>query len=160
MSSLHLVSWNVNGIRAILKKDFVSQVRTLNPDFLCLQETKAQKEEVRAALSLLPEYKVFVNSSKTRKGYSGTAILTKTDPVSVNYDIQVSKHDQEGRVVTVEYPEFYLVTVYVPNSGRGLARLDYRKTWDKAFRRYLRTLDAQKPLAWVYCHIERKRAFF
>ena len=90
---MNLISWNVNGIRAILKKDFVSQVRTLNPDFLCLQETKAQKEEVRAALSLLPEYNVFVNSSKARKGYSGTAILTKTDPVSINYDIHVSKHD-------------------------------------------------------------------
>ena len=145
-SKLNLVSWNVNGIRAIVKKDFVSQVKMLNPDILCLQETKAQKEEVRAALSLLPEYKTYVNASKARKGYSGTAILTKCEPVEVNYDIQVAKHDQEGRVITVEYPDYYLVTVYVPNSGRGLVRLDYRKTWDKAFRRYLRILDQKKPV--------------
>ena len=113
---------------------------------LCLQETKAQSEDVRTALSLLPEYKVYVNASKTRKGYSGTAILSKDPPSGVNYDIQVAKHDQEGRVVTVEYPDFYLVTVYVPNSGRGLVRLDYRTTWDKAFRRYLRNLDKKKPV--------------
>ena len=142
----NLISWNVNGIRAILKKDFIKQVRTLNPDFLCLQETKAQKEEVKTALSLLPEYQSYVNASKTRKGYSGTAILTKQRPLSVNYDIQVAKHDQEGRVVTLEYPDFFLVTVYVPNSGRGLVRLDYRQTWDKAFRRYLRNLDLIKPV--------------
>jgi exodeoxyribonuclease-3 len=145
-SKLNLISWNVNGIRAIVKKDFVSQVKMLNPDILCLQETKAQKEEVRAALSLLPEYKTYVNASKARKGYSGTAILTKCEPVEVNYDIQVAKHDQEGRVITVEYPDYYLVTVYVPNSGRGLVRLDYRKTWDKAFRRYLRNLEQKKPV--------------
>lgn len=145
-SNLNLISWNVNGVRAILKKNFISQVKALNPDFLCLQETKAQKEEVRTALTLLPEYQSFVNSSKTRKGYSGTAILAKQAPISVSYDIQVNKHDQEGRVVTLEYTDFFLVTVYVPNSGRGLVRLDYRKTWDKAFRRYLRTLDEIKPV--------------
>ncbi len=145
-SKLNLISWNVNGIRAIVKKDFVSQVKILDPDILCLQETKAQKEEVRAALSLLPEYRTYVNSSKARKGYSGTAILVKSEPGEVYYDIQVAKHDQEGRVITIEYPEFYFVTVYVPNSGRGLVRLDYRKTWDKAFRRYLRNLDSKKPV--------------
>lgn len=145
-SKLNLISWNVNGIRAILKKDFVSQVKSLDPDILCLQETKAQKEEVRAALSLLPEYRTYVNASKARKGYSGTAILVKSEPADVYYDIQVTKHDQEGRVITVEYPDYYLVTVYVPNSGRGLVRLDYRKTWDKAFRRYLRNLDQKKPV--------------
>ena len=143
---LNFISWNVNGIRAILKKDFIPQVKELDPDFLCLQETKASSEEVRTALSLLPQYHNYVNAAKNRKGYSGTAILSKTEPISVQYDIGVVKHDQEGRVVTLEYPEFYLVTVYVPNSGRGLVRLDYRQTWDKAFRRYLRQLDLMKPV--------------
>ena len=143
---MRFISWNVNGIRAILKKDFVKQVKQLDADFLCLQETKAQKEEVRTALSLLPQYRSYVNASKTRKGYSGTAILARHEPVNINYDIQVIKHDQEGRVVTLEYPEFYLVTVYVPNSGRGLVRLDYRRTWDLAFRKYLKKLDAKKPV--------------
>jgi len=143
---MKIVSWNVNGVRAIIKKDFIKNVKAIKPDVLCLQETKAQKEEVRTALSLLPEYHSYVNSSKARKGYSGTAILSLQEPLSVNYDIQVIKHDQEGRVVTVEYPNFYLVTVYVPNSGRGLVRLDYRRTWDLAFRRYLKQLDAQKPV--------------
>ncbi len=146
VTKINLISWNVNGVRAIVKKDFISQVKSLNPDIICLQETKAQKEEVRAALSLLPEYKTYVNASKARKGYSGTAILTKSEPIQVNYDIQITKHDQEGRVITLEYPDFYLVTVYVPNSGRGLVRLEYRKTWDKAFRRYLRNLDQKKPV--------------
>ena len=145
-NQVNIISWNVNGIRAILKKNFISQIKELNPDFLCLQETKAQKEEVKTAVTLLPEYKNYVNASKTRKGYSGTAILAKNAPLSVNYDIQVNKHDQEGRVVTLEYDNFYLVTVYVPNSGRGLVRLSYRQTWDKAFRRYLRQLDQVKPV--------------
>lgn len=143
---LNFISWNVNGIRAILKKNFVSQVKQLNADFLCLQETKAQKEEVRSALALLPEYRSYINASKLRKGYSGTAILAKSDPLSVQYDIAMSKHDQEGRVITLEYPDFYLVTVYVPNSGRGLVRLDYRQTWDQDFRRYLQGLDQKKPV--------------
>ncbi len=143
---MNFISWNVNGIRAILKKDFVQQVKQLDPDFLCLQETKASKEEVRTALALLPHYQSYINASKTRKGYSGTAILAKKTPLNVSYDIDVKKHDLEGRVVTVEYPDFYLVTVYVPNSGRGLVRLDYRKTWDLAFRKYLKKLDAHKPV--------------
>ena len=143
---LNFISWNVNGIRAILKKAFIAQVKQLDPDFLCLQETKASSEEVKTALTLLPEYRHFVNASKSRKGYSGTAILARTEPISVQYDIGVVKHDQEGRVVTLEYPEFYLVTVYVPNSGQGLVRLDYRQTWDKSFRRYLRQLDLMKPV--------------
>lgn len=145
-SPMNLVSWNVNGIRAILKKEFIAQVKKLNADILCLQETKAQKEEMRTAMSLLSDYRSYVNASKTRKGYSGTAVLAKSEPLSVDYDIQIANHDQEGRVITLEYPAFYLVTVYVPNSGRGLVRLDYRKTWDKAFRRYLRTLDQKKPV--------------
>lgn len=143
---MKFVSWNVNGLRAILKKDFVQQIKQLDPDFLCLQETKAPREEVRTALSMLPQYQHYVNASKTRKGYSGTAILTKQKPLEATYDIQVKKHDQEGRVVTLEFPDYFLVTVYVPNSGRGLVRLDYRRTWDLAFRRYLKRLDVMKPV--------------
>jgi len=144
--SLNFISWNVNGIRAILKKNFIAQVKELEPDFLCLQETKAQREEVKSAVALLPEYHSFVNASKTRKGYSGTTILSKSQPLEVYYDIDSAEHDQEGRVITLEYPDFYLVTVYVPNSGRGLVRLDYRGTWDEAFRNYLRQLDQKKPV--------------
>lgn len=144
---MHLVSWNVNGIRAIIKKEFVESVRAMNPDILCLQETKAAEEEVQAALALLPEYKsVYVNSSKARKGYSGTAILTKTEPQYVTYDMGIDLHDQEGRVIAAEYPDFFLVTVYTPNSGDGLARLDYRQTWDDAFREYLVWLNRRKPV--------------
>jgi len=141
-----LVSWNVNGLRASLKKGFIQKIKQLNPDVLCLQETKASKEEVRSALELLPDYHVYVNSSKTRKGYSGTTILSKEEPIKVDYDIGVSVYDQEGRVITAEYPNFYLVVVYVPNSGRGLSRLDYRRKWDKAFRGYLNSLQQKKPV--------------
>lgn len=144
---MHLVSWNVNGIRAIIKKEFVESVRAMNPDIICLQETKAAEEEVQTALSLLPEYKkIYVNSSKARKGYSGTAILSKQEPLHVTYDMGIDLHDQEGRVIAAEYPEFFLVTVYTPNSGDGLARLDYRQTWDDAFREYLVWLNRRKPV--------------
>ncbi len=143
---MKLISWNVNGIRAILKKDFIEQVRSLDPDIICLQETKASSEDAKTALSLLPDYRCYINASKSRKGYSGTAILSKVKPLAVNCDIQREKHDQEGRVITAEYPQFYLVTVYVPNSGRGLVRLDYRQSWDKDFRQYLRDLDKHKPV--------------
>lgn len=95
--SMRLICWNVNGIRSILKKNFVSDIRQLNPDFLCLQETKAAVEEVKTALSLFPEYNIYVNSSKARQGYSGTAILSKTKPLDVQYDMNVPEHDQEGR---------------------------------------------------------------
>jgi exodeoxyribonuclease-3 len=143
---MHLVSWNVNGIRAIIKKEFIENVRAMAPDVLCLQETKASLEDVFETCQLLPEYKVFANSSKARKGYSGTAILTKEDPISVSYDLGFEEHDQEGRVITAEYPNFFLVTVYTPNSGEGLKRLDYRQTWDVAFREYLQWLMRRKPV--------------
>jgi exodeoxyribonuclease III len=142
----HFVSWNVNGIRAIIKKEFVNNVRAMAPDIICLQETKAAKEEVLSALELLPEYKVYANSSKARKGYSGTAILTKQTPLDVTYDMGMEAHDQEGRVITAEFPTHFLVTVYTPNSGEGLARLDYRQTWDVAFREYLVWLQKRKPV--------------
>jgi exodeoxyribonuclease III len=143
-SAKHLVSWNVNGIRAIIKKEFVASVRAMQPDMLCLQETKAAKEETLSALELLPEYKVFANSSKARKGYSGTAILTKEEPIAVSYDMGIEEFDQEGRVITAEYSNYFLVTVYTPNSGSELARLDYRQTWDDAFRDYLLWLNKRK----------------
>jgi exodeoxyribonuclease-3 len=146
MAELHLVNWNVNGIRAIIKKDFLKDVKTMNPDILCLQETKASSEEVKTTLELMPDFKLHVNSCKTRKGYSGTTILTKVDPINVTCDIGVEEHDQEGRVMTAEYPEFYLVTVYVPNAGEGLKRLDYREKWDVDFKNYLVNLQTKKPV--------------
>jgi exodeoxyribonuclease-3 len=146
MPLLHLVNWNVNGIRSIIKKDFVKDVKALNPDMLCLQETKAALEEVRSSLELLPEYKSYVNSSKARKGYSGTSILTKTEPLNVTYDMNIEEHDQEGRVITAEFADFYLVTVYVPNAGEGLKRLDYRERWNLDFMNYLIVLKAKKPV--------------
>jgi exodeoxyribonuclease-3 len=149
MTTHHLVSWNVNGIRAIIKRDFVKDIRNMNPDVLCLQETKAQPEEARNALALLSDYNVFVNSSKARKGYSGTAILSKQKPIEVTYDLGIEEHDQEGRVITAEFEAYYLVTVYTPNSGEGLRRLTYRKTWDEAFLNHLKNLESKKPV--VFC---------
>lgn len=142
----HLVNWNVNGIRSIVKKDFVENINRLAPDVLCLQETKAAAEEVRSALTLFPDYHVYVNSSKARKGYSGTAILSKDEPLQISYDIGIEEFDQEGRVMTAEYPTFFLTTVYTPNAGEGLARLEYRTRWDIAFREYLQWLSRRKPV--------------
>ena len=146
MPSLHLVSWNVNGIRAIIKKDFLKDVKAMDPDVLCLQETKGQPEEVKNALQLLPEYSLAVNSSKERKGYSGTAILSKQPPIEVYYDMGIAGHDEEGRVITAEFEAFFLVTVYTPNSGEGMKRLDYREEWDEAFREYVLSLEDKKPV--------------
>ena len=146
MAQLHIVNWNVNGIRSIIKKDFLKDVKAMAPDMLCLQETKAALEEVKSTLELLPGYDLYVNSCKTRKGYSGTAILTKSKPLNVTYDMGVEEHDQEGRVIAAEYETFFLVTVYVPNSGEGLKRLDYRGRWDEDFRKYLDALQQKKPV--------------
>lgn len=146
MSDLLLASWNVNGIKAIMKKDFKKSVEKMDPDVLCLQETKAQVEDVRTVLSLMSQYHVYANSSKERKGYSGTAILTKEKPLNVTYDIGIAEHDLEGRVITAEYPGYYLVTSYIPNSGRGLDRLEYRSRWDRDFLNYLKSLEKLKPV--------------
>lgn len=140
-----LVNWNVNGIRSIIKKDFIKDIQQLNPDIFCLQETKGAEEEVRSALSVFSDYHVYVNSSKARKGYSGTAILTKQEPISVTYDMGIEEHDQEGRIITAEFPTFFLTTVYTPNAGEGLSRLDYREVWDREFREYVSWLDRRKP---------------
>jgi exodeoxyribonuclease-3 len=142
----HFVNWNVNGIRSIIKKDFLKDVAQMDPDILCFQETKAAVEEVRSALELLPGYHVYVNSSKARKGYSGTAILSKEEPMQVTYDMGLEEHDQEGRVITAEFATYFVVTVYTPNSGEGLARLDYRERWDKEFREHLQWLSRRKPV--------------
>ncbi len=142
---MKLISWNVNGIRAIAKKNFFNDFSELNPDVLCLQETKAQDEQVSEVLKNLNGYHLFTNSAE-RKGYSGTAILSKTEPISVSYDIDIAEHDREGRVICAEYKDFYLVNVYVPNSGDELKRLSYRQTWDLAFFNYLKKLEEVKPV--------------
>ncbi len=146
MAELHLVNWNVNGIRSIIKKDFIKDIAALAPDILCLQETKASVEETKSALELLPQYRAYVNSCKTRKGYSGTTILSKTEPLQTTCDMGVEEHDQEGRVITAEFENFFLVTVYTPNSGQGLRRLDYRARWDEEFRNYVVNLKQKKPV--------------
>lgn len=142
---MKLVSWNVNGLRAVVKKDFGESLSLMQPDIICMQETKAQDDQVEKALEPLSEYYIYSNSAE-RKGYAGTAILTKKKPVNVKKGIGVRMHDEEGRVIAAEYDTFYLVTVYVPNSGRGLVRLDYRQKWDKDFRKYLAGLAEHKPV--------------
>ncbi len=142
---MKILSWNVNGVRAIAKKGFEEARKSLDGDILCLQETKAQVSEVEVALDLKGEAQFYANQAE-RKGYSGTAIISKNEPLNVQYGIGIDEHDQEGRVITAEYKDFYLVNVYVPNSGRELVRLDYRATWDKAFLAYLQSLDKEKPV--------------
>ncbi|MFT5320511.1 MAG: exodeoxyribonuclease-3 [Pseudohongiellaceae bacterium] len=142
---MRLLSWNVNGIRAAVAKGFVPLIQDLNCDVICLQETKAQDDQVITALEGLEGFHIFPNSA-VRKGYSGTAILTSIEPVSVSCDLGIEEHDQEGRVICAEYPDFFLVTVYTPNSGNGLRRLEYRQQWDKEFLSYLQNLEKTKPV--------------
>ena len=142
---MKILSFNVNGIRAVVGKTFIEDMQAQAPDVICLQETKATPEQVAAAVAPLSEYHVFANSAE-RKGYSGTAILTKVAPISVTYDIGLPDHDSEGRVICAEFDSFYLVTVYVPNSGSELLRLGYRQTWDAAFLNYLKALETNKPV--------------
>ncbi len=142
---MKIASFNVNGIRAITKKNFYKDMEVLNPDILCLQETKATVEQVKEVLALLPQYQVFANEAQ-RKGYSGTAILTKTEPISVVYDMGVAEHDNEGRVVCAEFQNYFVICVYVPNSGSEMLRLSYRQTWDKDFLQYLKKLENAKPV--------------
>lgn len=142
---MKIISWNVNGIRAVAKKGFNDIVYKLNPDIICLQETKAQDDQVQEALSDLKGYHIFSNSAD-RKGYSGVAILTKIKPLSIAPDMGIDEHDKEGRVLTAEFDDFYLTVVYVPNSGSELIRLGYRQTWDKAFLEYLKALEKKKPV--------------
>ncbi|MBU2019996.1 MAG: exodeoxyribonuclease III [Bacteroidetes bacterium] len=143
---MKLISFNVNGIRAITKKDFVSDMKKVNADVICLQETKATEEQVKEALKDFSEYHIFANESDSRKGYSGTAILSKIEPITVTKDMGIEEHDQEGRVICAEFEAFYLITVYVPNSGSELLRLDYRQKWDADFLSYLKKLETKKPV--------------
>lgn len=143
---MKLISWNVNGLRAVMKKDFLQKLENMNADVLCIQETKAQDDQVKEALADLQGYHVYCNSA-VRKGYSGTAVLSKVEPLSVTTDMGIEEHDQEGRVITVEFEDFYLIDVYVPNSGAELARLDYRGNWDKALLAYMKKLEEKKPVA-------------
>jgi len=140
-----LISWNLNGVRAAVKKGFLDSLSELNPDILCIQETKAQDDQVREALSSLGGYHVYSNSAE-KKGYSGTAILSKIEPLSVSNDMGISEHDMEGRVIAAEFESFFLVTIYVPNSKRDLSRLEYRSQWDADLLKYLKSLEKTKPV--------------
>jgi len=140
-----IVSWNVNGLRSIVQKDFFESIEKINPDILCLQESKAQEEEVKKSLTTLNKYNIYSNSAH-RKGYSGTVILSKEAPDTIVNDMGIPKHDKEGRILCADYRSFYLVNVYVPNSGQRLERLDYRKKWDKDFLNYLKKIESVKPL--------------
>lgn len=142
---MKLISWNVNGIRAIAKKNFIQNVRDLDPDVLCLQEIKAGSEIVTEIAEPLQGYAVFVNPAE-KKGYSGTAILSRKQPISVETGPVGEPFQPEGRIQCAEYADYYLVNVYVPNSGQGLKRLDHRKSWDAAFLEYLKGLYGKKPV--------------
>lgn len=139
---MRLISWNVNGLRACVKKGFEETFWALDADFFCLQETKLQPGQIELDL---PGYEQFWCSAE-KKGYSGTAIFTKHTPLSVTYNLGVPEHDTEGRVITLEYPKFFLVCVYTPNAQDGLRRLDYRMQWDDDFRAHIQTLDRMKPV--------------
>ena len=142
---MRLISWNLNGIRAVEKKGLIEKIYSMNPDVIGFQETKAQNDQVREALFGIDGYEIFSNSAE-KKGYSGTAILSKKKPISFQNGIGIEEFDNEGRVLTCEFEEFYFVTVYVPNSGGQLLRLDYRISWDKAFLQYLKNLERSKPV--------------
>ena len=139
---MKLISWNVNGLRACYEKGFREAFAELDADFFCLQETKLQAGQIDLSFDGYASYWNYAE----KKGYSGTAIFTRHQPVSVTYGLGMEHHDQEGRVITLEMKDFYLVTVYTPNSQDGLKRLDYRMTWEDDFRRYLQALDARKPV--------------
>ena len=139
---MKFISWNVNGLRACVGKDFEQQFKDLNADFFCLQETKMQAGQLDLSF---PGYESYWNYAD-KKGYSGTAIYTKHKPLNVTYGIDIDEHDHEGRVITLEMDDFYLITVYTPNSQDGLRRLDYRMKWEEDFQAYLHRLDAIKPV--------------
>jgi exodeoxyribonuclease-3 len=144
---MKLISFNVNGVRAIVKKGLLDSIAKMNPDVLCLQETKANNDQVREALFGLEGYEVY-SSAAEKAGYSGTAILTRTKPLSVSYGFGIADHDTQGRTITAEFEKFYLVNTYVPNSGAELVKLDYRQTWDAAMLQHLKKLEAHKPVIW------------
>ena len=139
---MKFISWNVNGLRAVVGKGFAEIFASLDADFFCLQETKMQAGQLDLAFDGYESYWNYAD----KKGYSGTAIFTKHTPLSVTYGMGIDEHDHEGRVITLEMPDFYLVTCYTPNSQDGLRRLDYRMTWEDDFHAYLQRLDAKKPV--------------
>lgn len=143
MSTLKLISWNVNGLRACMQKGFLDFFDTVNADIVCLQETKLQEGQIQWPRE---DYHAYWNYAE-KKGYSGTAVFSREEPLSVTRGIGIEEHDHEGRVLTLEYPSFYLVNVYTPNSQRELTRLEYRMQWEDAFRAYLNGLRQHKPVA-------------
>ena len=142
---MKLISWNVNGLRACLQKGFLEYFNEMDADIFCIQESKLQQGQVDLQI---PGYHQYWNYAE-KKGYSGTAIFTKKEPLSVAYGIGIEEHDHEGRVITLEFEDFYMITVYTPNSQDGLARLPYRMTWEEAFLAYLKKLEETKPV--IFC---------
>lgn len=142
---MKLISWNVNGLRACVGKGFMDFFKEADADIFCLQETKLQEGQISLEL---PGYHQYWNYAE-KKGYSGTAIFTKAEPLSVTYGIGIEEHDHEGRVITLEFPDFYMITVYTPNSQDGLARLDYRMKWEDDFLAYIKKLEEKKPV--IFC---------
>ena len=145
LSMKKMISWNVNGLRACLGKGFLEYLKESDADIFCIQESKLQEGQVDLEL---PGYHQYWNYAE-KKGYSGTAMFTKEEPVSVAYGLGIEEHDHEGRVITAEFPEYYVVTCYTPNSQDGLKRLDYRMQWEDAFRAYLKALETKKPV--IFC---------
>ena len=142
---MKLISWNVNGLRAVMQKGFMDSFKKLNADIFCLQETKLQEGQINIELD---GYNIYWNYAE-KKGYFGTAIFTKKEPININYGIGIEEHDKEGRIITLEYDKFYLVNCYTPNAKRELERLDYRMIWEDEIRKYLKKLDNIKPV--IYC---------
>ena len=142
---MKFISWNVNGLRACVQKGFLDFFREADADFFCIQESKLQEGQITLDL---PGYYQYWNYAE-KKGYSGTAIFTKHEPLSVSYGIGIEEHDHEGRVITLEYPDFYMITCYTPNSQNELARLPYRMKWEDDFLSYIKSLDAKKPV--IFC---------
>lgn len=142
---MKLISWNVNGLRACVQKNFMESFQELDADFFCIQETKLQEGQIDLQLEGYYQYWNYAE----KKGYSGTAIFTKQEPLNAAYGIGIEEHDKEGRVITLEYPEYYVITVYVPNSQNELARLPYRMKWEEDFLAYLKKLEEKKPV--IFC---------
>lgn len=142
---MKLVSWNVNGLRACVQKNFMESFQELDADVFCIQETKLQEGQIDLQLDGYHQYWNYAE----KKGYSGTAIFTKQEPLQASYGIGIEEHDKEGRVITLEYPEYYMITVYVPNSQNELARLSYRMKWEEDFLAYLKKLEEKKPV--IFC---------
>ena len=145
LSMKKMISWNVNGLRACLGKGFLEYLKESDADIFCIQESKLQEGQVELEL---PGYHQYWNYAE-KKGYSGTAMFTKEEPVAVTYGLGIEEHDHEGRVITAEFPEYYVITCYTPNSQDGLKRLDYRMQWEDAFRTYLKELEKKKPV--IFC---------